>query len=118
MAALPPTQRPPPALDEVVLCALVSSLGPSVSKPQPSKSVKCLENIQEVVLPTTPARTKALPLYERGMVGQFTRLWPSPRVMEIWFQNNWQFLIKGRMTHYFYGRGLYTFLFETKAIET
>jgi hypothetical protein len=34
--------------------------------------------------------------------------------MEIWIQKNWVGLIKGKLSHYFCGKGFYAFFFETK----
>jgi hypothetical protein len=34
--------------------------------------------------------------------------------MTIWLQKNWKVLIKGKMNHYFCGRGYYAFIFEAK----
>jgi len=53
-------------------------------------------------------------LVDQGLIGLFTRVWLSPRVMANWIWWNWQVLIKGKLTNYFYGRGFYAFLFQTK----
>jgi hypothetical protein len=55
-----------------------------------------------------------LALAERGLLGQFTGIYPLPRSMANWVQKNWQDLIKGKLTHYFCGRGFYAFLFEAE----
>ena len=34
--------------------------------------------------------------------------------MMIWIQKSWKPLIKGQLTHFFYDRGFYAFLFKTK----
>jgi len=41
-------------------------------------------------------------MVERGIIGEFIGMWPSPREMAIWIQGNWQFLVKGQLTHYFF----------------
>ena len=41
-------------------------------------------------------------------------LWPSPRQIDIWIERNWNPLIKGRMNHFFYGKGFYILYFDHK----
>jgi hypothetical protein len=47
--------------------------------------------------------------------GQFTRLWPSPKVMASWLDLKWRKIIKGQLSIAFYGKGFYVFVFENKA---
>jgi hypothetical protein len=42
-------------------------------------------------------------------------LWPSPRAMAQWLDQNWKKMIKGKMSTTFCGKGFYVFLFENKA---
>jgi hypothetical protein len=68
----------------------------------------------QVNLPPAATWHKALALVDRGLIGQFIGLWPSPKSMDIWVQQNWMVLIKGKLSYYFCGRGFYAFLFELK----
>ena len=49
--------------------------------------VKKLENIPSVVLPVETCQT-AINIAEWGLIGQFTRLWPSPKTIAGWVQRN------------------------------
>jgi hypothetical protein len=53
------------------------------------KFVKKLDSIPTVVLPEEETCKAALNLAERGLIGQFTGLWPSPKSVEDWTQRNW-----------------------------
>ena len=50
--------------------------------------VKKLDNIPSVDLPVEqPCRT-TMNIAERGLIGQFTGLWPSPKAIDEWVQRN------------------------------
>jgi hypothetical protein len=55
---------------------------------------------------------KALAFTYRGIINQFTGLWPSPKAMDMWMQKNWIAMIQCNLLYYFCGRGYYPFLFE------
>lgn len=55
-----------------------------------------------------------MPLVDRGLIGQFTYIWPSPRTMASWLEKNWKPLIKGSLNHFFHGRGFFALMFELK----
>jgi len=55
-----------------------------------------------------------LSLEERGLVGQFTGLWPSPKSVQKWVERNWTSSIAQKISIRFCGRGYDTFHFETK----
>ena len=59
-----------------------------------SKFVK-LADVPEVKLSSTASKRKAVTLSEKGLIGLFTGLWPSPRSVEIWLNKNWRTLIQG-----------------------
>jgi hypothetical protein len=59
-------------------------------------------------------RPLALRLADRGLIGQFTGLWPSPKSMHLWLESNWRKLIQGQMSATFCGKGFFAFLFEKK----
>jgi hypothetical protein len=62
-------------------------------------------------LPPTKPRKKALNLSQRALVGKFTSLWPSPKVVETWVVEQWSPKINGQVTTFVSRRGFYVFLF-------
>jgi hypothetical protein len=66
---------------------LASSLG-KYTKALPSHFVKKLNEIPEFPLPSTTSYQMALKLVERQMIGEFIKVWPSPRVIEVWIEKN------------------------------
>eukprot|EP00253_Pinus_taeda_P023673 PITA_23673 len=56
----------------------------------------------------------ALSLADRGLIGQFTGLWPSPKTTEKWVNRNWVPLINQSVTSYFLGQGYFLFEFTSK----
>jgi len=97
-----------------IFASLISENATSRIKPSASKFVKKLADIPEIPLPPSLPRKAAISLAERGLVGQFTGLWPSPRVVQKWLERNWNANIQGKIAIRFCRRGYYTFLFETK----
>lgn len=83
---------------------------PSVNQ---QKFVKKLDSIPSVALPEEETCKAALNLAERGLIGQFTGLWPSPKLVEDWTQRNWKPLIKEGVKSYFVGKGFFIFVFES-----
>jgi len=94
---------------------LVCSAG---SKPKPylkSKFVKKMEEIPSLELdPEDPCKL-ALLLAENALIGKFTGLWPSPKIVEAWMEDHWMMLIQGNVTLYAVGRGFFAFSFMRKA---
>lgn len=76
------------------------------------KFVKKLDSIPSVALPEQETCKAAMNLTERGLIGQFTGLWPSPKSVEDWTQRNWKPLIKEGVKSYFVGKGYFVFVFE------
>jgi hypothetical protein len=107
----PPLVSPSP--DMQAFQALVSSYA-KAPKILPSHFVKKAAEIPKVVVFAPSARPLALRLTDRGLIGQFTGLWPSPRAMHIWLEANWRKLIKGQLSAAFCGKGFFAFLFEKK----
>jgi len=56
----------------------------------------------------------ALSLTEKGLIGQFTGLWPSPRTVQRWVERNWADKIQGKISIRFCGKGYFSFDFESK----
>lgn len=72
------------------------------------------DTIWEVPLSAAPSRFKALDLVERGLISQFTRLYPFLKSMDSWMKKNLMALIKGNLSYQLCGRWFYTFFFELK----
>jgi hypothetical protein len=106
-------RQPPPDVDALALQAMVVSSVKNM-KAQPSKFVKTLNEMPNVSLPPSSSRKKALALSYHSLIGQFTGIWPSPRIMGSWMEKNWKPLINGSLIHFFCGRGFFSFLFEFK----
>lgn len=104
---------PPPDIDACAFQALVAASIKHLKTP-PSKFVKKLDEIPKFVLSSPAARKIALALANHGLIGQFTRIWPSPKTVALWMNKKWIPPIKGSMNHFFYGKGFYAFLFELK----
>jgi len=68
--------------------SLISANGAPKIKPTTTKFVKKLEEIPKISLPPSLPKKVAISLFERGLVGQFTGLWPSPRVVQKWVERN------------------------------
>ena len=73
--------------------------------------VKKLENIPSVALPMETCQ-KAINIANRGLIGQFTRLWPSPKTIAGWVHRNWKPLISKGICSNLIGKGYYLFLFK------
>ena len=54
-----------------------------------------------------------LNLVECGFIGQFIRLWPSPKAIDGWVQRNWRPLVIEGIKSHFVGRGYYVFVFDS-----
>jgi hypothetical protein len=74
--------------------------------------VKKLDNIPTVTLPVEETCRSALNLAERGLIGQFTGLWPSPKAVEEWVKRNWIPLVKEGIKSHFVGKGFFVFVFD------
>jgi hypothetical protein len=107
---------PPPgssSSDLQAFQALISSYA-KAPKPPPSRFVKKAAEIPKVTVFSPSAQPLALRLADRGLIGQFTGLWPSPKSMHLWLEANWRKLIQGQMSAAFCGKGFFAFLFEKK----
>ena len=82
---------PPPKI--TASRSLVATSGKRKLSQNQQTFVKKLDNIPSVDLPTEqPCRT-TMNIAERGLIGQFTNLWPSPKTIDGWVQRNWKPLI-------------------------
>lgn len=70
-------------------------------------------DIPSVEPPADRTCRSALNLAERGLIGQFIGLWPSPKVIDGWVQRNWRPLVSKGISNYFVGRGFFVFVFES-----
>jgi hypothetical protein len=75
--------QPPPDEEALAFQAMVTTSVKN-SKAQPSCFMKKLEEIPKVKLFPTTSRCKDLALVDRGLISQFTRIWPSPNSVAIW----------------------------------
>jgi len=108
-----PPPSPPISTDEAFQ-RLVSSSGKKTVPIAIPKFIKKLETVPEIELPADKPMKAALALAERGLVGQFMGLWPSPKTTDGWIQRNWRPLLKNSVICYPVGRGFYIFEFTTK----
>ena len=108
----------PPLPPEVLAFKSLVASGP---KRPPSESlkrfVKKMDSIPTVALPEEDTCRSALNLAERGLIGHFTGLWPSPKSVEEWTQRNWKPLIKEGVKSYFVGKGYFFFSLKTQMIK-
>jgi hypothetical protein len=105
-----PPLSPPPEISAFKALIAATSKRPLTASQQ--KFVKKLDSIPTVALPEEETCKAALNLAERGLIGQFTGLWPSPKSVEDWTQRNWSPLIKEGVKSYFVGKGFFIFVFE------
>ena len=87
---------------------------PPKKRNEASKFVKKIDEIPEICLPPETPMQVALLLADRGLIGQFTGLWPSPKTTEQWVNRNWAPLISESVTSYFLGRGFFLFEFTSR----
>jgi len=80
---------------------------------QQQKFIKKKDCIPTVALLEEETCRSALNLVDRGLIGQFTGLWPSPKSVEDWIKRNWTPLIKEGIKSYFVGKGFFVFVFES-----
>jgi hypothetical protein len=107
---LDPSPPPPEVTAFKALIDLNSKRQPSVSQ---QKFVKRMNTIPTVALPEAETCKAALNLAEKGLIGQFTGLWPSPKSVEEWIKRNWTPLINEGIKSYFVGKGFFVFVFES-----
>ena len=84
---------PPIPLEIDAFKRLVVFYGKRKGSPIVQQFVEKAINIPSVeLLVERPCRT-ALNLAEHGLIGKFTGLWPSPKAIDGWVQQNWRPLI-------------------------
>lgn len=76
------------------------------------KFIKKMEAISTVALPAEELCRAALNIAKRGLIGQFTGLWPSPRAIESWVQHSWTLLVSEGIKCHFVGKGYFVFIFH------
>jgi len=91
--------------------ALVREARPKSKPSISSKFVKKMEEIPSVELsPEEPCKL-ALLLAENALIGKFTGLWPSPKMVEAWMGDRWKSLLQGEVSLCAVGRGFFVFSF-------
>ena len=94
---------------------IVASLPPVQAAAVLSSRFVKRADVPEVKLCSAALKRKAVTLSEKGLIGLFTgRLWPSPRLVEVWLNKNWRTLIQGEVQQIFCGKGYFAFIFEKK----
>ena len=78
----------------------------------PSQKFVKKADIPSVELPIQTCQT-ALNLVDRGLIGQFTGLWPSPKSIDGWVQRNGRPLVYEGIRSHFVGREYYAFVFDS-----
>lgn len=101
----------PPLADLEAFKKLVNTCGKRPATEQQQKFVKRLTNIPTIALPSEDPCRSALNLAERGLIGQFTGLWPSPKTIESWVQRNWRPLVQDGISSHLVGKGFFVFVF-------
>jgi hypothetical protein len=105
-----PNPSPLPELEAFrKLVAAASKRTPSAVQ---QKFVKKLDSIPSVELPLEETCRTTVNLADRGLIGQFTGLWPSPKSVDAWVQRNWNPLITEGIKSHFVGKGYFVFVFD------
>ena len=76
---------------------IVASLPPAQAAAPPSSRFVKRADVLKVKLCSVASKRKAVTLSEKGLIGLFTGLWPSPRSVEVWLNKNWRTLIQGEV---------------------
>jgi len=84
----PPDASPKVADPQQAFPDLVKSLPPQRPRPTVSNFIIKSDVLQEVNLPLALPHMAALSLVEKGLIGQFTGLWPSLKTMQRWVERN------------------------------
>ena len=92
---------------------LVASCGKRKGSSLVQQFVKKVD-IPTIELPAErPCRT-AQNLSERGLIGQFTELWPSSKAIDRWVQRNWRPLVTEGIRNHLVERVYYVFAFDSE----
>ena len=86
----------PPSVDDRFQ-SIVAGLPPVPVPAAPTSKFVKRSEVPEVKLCSVASKRKAVALSEKGLIGLFTGLWPSPRSVEIWLNKNWRTLIQGEV---------------------
>ena len=73
----------------VAFKALIQAAAPQAASHSSSKFVKKMDEIPSLELSPSDPCQKALLLSEQALIGKFTGLWPSPKVVELWIVEHW-----------------------------
>ena len=66
-----------------------------------------------VELPAEQNCRSALNLVDRGLISQFSSLYPSPKATDGWVQRNWRPLVSADIRSHFIGWGFFVFVFDS-----
>ena len=107
-----PVASPPLPPELEAFRSLIAAVGNHPSFGSQQKFVKKLANIPTMSLPMEETCRSSLNLAERGLISQFTGLWPSPKAVEEWVKRNWIPLVKESIKSHFVGKGFFVFVFD------
>lgn len=103
----------PPPPEVTAFKEMISKCNKRPSSASQQKFVKKMDTIPTIALAEEETCKAALNLSERGLIGQFTGLWPSPKSVEDWTQRNWKPPTKEGVKSYFVGKGFFVFVFDS-----
>jgi hypothetical protein len=104
--------NPPPLPELEAFRKLVAAASKRPPSAVQQKFVKKLDSIPSVELPLEETCRTTVNLADRGLIGQFTGLWPSPKSVDAWVQRNWNPLITEGIKSHFVGKGYFVFVFD------
>ena len=93
---------------------IVASSAPLSSSVSSSSHFVKRSQVPSVKLSFMASKRKVVTLSEKGLIGLFTGLWPSPRSVEVWLNKNWRVLIQGEVQQMFCSKGYFAFIFEKR----
>jgi hypothetical protein len=107
-------KAPPPPLppDLDAFRKLVATCNKRPASDSHQKFVKKLDSIPSIDLPAKETCRSTMNLAERGIIGQFMGLWPSPKAVGAWVQRNWSPLVKEGIRSHLVGKGFFIFVFD------
>ena len=79
---------PDPSSVEDRFQSIVAALPPAQAATTPSSKFVKRSEVPEVKLSSVVSKRKVVALFEKGLIGLFTGLWPSPCSVEVWLNKN------------------------------
>ena len=101
------------SLEDSLKKILASTPSSSKAVVSDSKFVK-RATVPTVKISLAASKNKKMVLSKKGLVGNFTGLWPSRRGIEIWLNKIWRSLIHGEVMQKFFGKGFFLFFLRRR----